>query len=375
MILQNFCPLHLRMIPSNCVSGQVRVTTQLVRRQSSSILYILLFSIIFVRFFHEFELAGMQSVVLAWTQLHEFQNLAGASIHKPVSYFHLNCPSNCATLHSNPWAHANAPACNSLKYPQINLLAPCLRWALAVSSPHPPANHSAYWRVCECCGDLFDLNWNFKTPSLHFPLFNQLFMEPANVSKEARMASKHSGSPELDSLFLTHNLWVYEALLFPQVSPEDPQSNRGVEGMGGRVGGWGGKEEEVGCQTGESAALDKGTELERWLQKGKLRRLADGGRWGLGYLGETEGWRGEDGRCRHKEDERQTVRQTANGERQAAPVINGWHCDTASGASSDRILCFGNKMNHFISSLFALFSLFFSSPRPSQTVSVCWPDK
>lgn len=96
----------------------------------------------------------------------------------------------------------------------------------AVALPHPPANHSAYWRACECRGYLFDLNLNFKTPSLHFPLFNQLFMESANASKGARMASKHSGSPELDSLFLTHNLWVYEALPFPQVSPEDPQSNR-----------------------------------------------------------------------------------------------------------------------------------------------------
>lgn len=56
----------------------------------------------------------------------------------------------------------------------------------------------------------------------------------------------------------------------------------------------------------------------------------------MGCLGEAEGWRGEDGRCRHKEDERQTVRQTANGEQQAASVINCSRptCDMASGAAA-----------------------------------------
>lgn len=196
----------------------------------------------------------------------------------------------------------------------------------AVALPHPPANHSAYWRARECRGYLFDLNLNFKTPSLHFPLFNQLFMESANASKGARMASKHSGSPELDSLFLTHNLWVYMPCLSHKCLPRTLRA----------TGGGGGEKE--GCLTGERAARDKGTELERWLQKqkGMRRGLADGGRWEVGCLGEAEGWRGEDGRCRHKEDERQAVRQTANGEQQAASVIN---CsrpmrDSACGAAA-----------------------------------------
>lgn len=66
------------------------------------------------------------------------------------------------------------------------------------------------------------------------------------------MPSKHLDSPELNSLFLLHNLQVYEPLPRLQVSPKD---TRGDGGGGGR---------REGCLTGERAVIDKETELEGW---------------------------------------------------------------------------------------------------------------
>lgn len=78
------------------------------------------------------------------------------------------------------------------------------------------------------------------------------------------MPSKHLGSPELDSLFLLHNLQVYEPLPRLQVSPKDTRRDGG------------GRKE--GCLTGARAAIDKETELDGWKQKGMGRGVADGGR-------------------------------------------------------------------------------------------------
>lgn len=64
------------------------------------------------------------------------------------------------------------------------------------------------------------------------------------------MPSKHLDSPELDSLFLLHNLQVCELLPRIQVSPKDTQRDRAG---GGRR-----------CLTGERPAIDNQTELEGW---------------------------------------------------------------------------------------------------------------
>lgn len=77
--------------------------------------------------------------------------------------------------------------CNSPKYPEINLIPPCLNAHCSDTAPSsrqsPP--RSACRGAGECHGQLFDLNLNFKTsPSLHFPLFKSIIHE---IHKRARV--------------------------------------------------------------------------------------------------------------------------------------------------------------------------------------------
>lgn len=60
------------------------------------------------------------------------------------------------------------------------------------------------------------------------------------------MPRKHLDGPELDSLFLLHNLCIYEPVSRLRVSPEDTQR----DGGGGR---------REGCLMGGRAAVDKET--------------------------------------------------------------------------------------------------------------------
>lgn len=81
------------------------------------------------------------------------------------------------------------------------------------------------------------------------------------------MPSKHLDSPELDSLFLLHNLQEYEPLPRLQVSPKDTQ----------RDGGGGGRREGMSDRS-EGSHRQRDLESEGWKQKGTRRGVADGGR-------------------------------------------------------------------------------------------------
>lgn len=114
------------------------------------------------------------------------------------------------------------------------------------------------------------------------------------------MPSKHLDSLELDSLFLLHNLQVYEPLPRLQVSPKDTW--RGTD-----------RGEERG-KSDERERADIEGECEKVIEaEGDAERS---GRWRKmrsGALGKGRRMKGRrNGRYRHNEEERQTARQRAN---------------------------------------------------------------
>lgn len=104
------------------------------------------------------------------------------------------------------------------------------------------------------------------------------------------MLSKHLDSLELDSLFLLHNLQVYEPLPRPQVSPKDTQRDPGR------------REERGMSHKRERSAVDKERELVRDGSRSR-RRCREGWQmekdeeWGAWERQKDEGekkWRGRE---------------------------------------------------------------------------------
>lgn len=177
-----------------------------------------------------------------------------------------------------------------------------------VTQPRPPANHWRNLLIEEPANATAScLIWIWILKHLPHYIFHYLINYSWNpqTSKGARMPGKHLDSPEPDSLFLLHNLQVYEPLPRLQVSPKDTQRRRRrreERGMSDR---------REGCHRQRDSVRGMVAEAEGDAERG--------GRWGKmrsGALGKgrrMEGRRnGKEGRRRHKEEERQTARQRAN---------------------------------------------------------------
>lgn len=137
-----------------------------------------------------------------------------------------------------------------------------------VTQPRPPANHRRDQLIEEWANATAScLIWIWILKHLPHYIFHYLINYSWNpqTSKGARMPSKHLDSPELDSLFLLHNLQVYESLPRLQVPPKDTQ----------RDGGGGGSREGCGRQrdgVGRTAAEAEG-DAERG---GRWREMRSG---------------------------------------------------------------------------------------------------